>query len=305
MCSIFVASWTGVVKYHGPRPTPGANKVYVANHTSMIDFIILQQVRRHTVGQTARPRRPKSKRGGCCLLSKRNDGWGFASLIRGRHPCIGAGFGVCDRERKRCQTTGDFSINNISTPGFISSQKDGDTAQRVECPNPQGTAQRTDGMQQRRNQGPTHLRDYSWRLFCLAWWHMVVWSLPAANCALDGHCSLRWVPKPLHRCAVIRSSCSSTRGGWDGCRAPCCRASGIPPPSQTPFPGGSLFLFLACLLSLSHGVAHTWRSLGVAFCRCIQFDRKSIKDRSLVAQRLRQHVADATANPLLIFPEGT
>jgi 1-acyl-sn-glycerol-3-phosphate acyltransferase len=46
MCSIFVASWTGVVKYHGPRPTPGANKVYVANHTSMIDFIILQQVRR-------------------------------------------------------------------------------------------------------------------------------------------------------------------------------------------------------------------------------------------------------------------
>ena len=33
-----------MVKYHGPRPTPGANKVYVANHTSMIDFIILQQV---------------------------------------------------------------------------------------------------------------------------------------------------------------------------------------------------------------------------------------------------------------------
>jgi 1-acyl-sn-glycerol-3-phosphate acyltransferase len=46
-------------------------------------------------------------------------------------------------------------------------------------------------------------------------------------------------------------------------------------------------------------------ALAVAVCRCIQFDRKSIKDRSLVAQRLRQHVADATANPLLIFPEGT
>mmetsp|Transcript_20669 Transcript_20669/g.39275 ORF Transcript_20669/g.39275 Transcript_20669/m.39275 type:complete len:499 (+) Transcript_20669:149-1645(+) len=49
ICSAFVASWTGVVKYHGPRPTPGANKVYVANHTSMIDFIILQQVCGHSV----------------------------------------------------------------------------------------------------------------------------------------------------------------------------------------------------------------------------------------------------------------
>lgn len=44
MCSVFVASWTGVVKYHGPRPSRGRKQVFVANHTSMIDFIILEQM---------------------------------------------------------------------------------------------------------------------------------------------------------------------------------------------------------------------------------------------------------------------
>lgn len=44
MCGVFVASWTGVVKYHGPRPVRRPNQVYVANHTSMIDFIILEQL---------------------------------------------------------------------------------------------------------------------------------------------------------------------------------------------------------------------------------------------------------------------
>eukprot|EP00850_Spirogloea_muscicola_P015377 SM000117S25497 [mRNA] locus=s117:148653:152355:- [translate_table: standard] len=43
MCSVFVASWTGVVKYHGPRPSRRPNQVFVANHTSMIDFIVLEQ----------------------------------------------------------------------------------------------------------------------------------------------------------------------------------------------------------------------------------------------------------------------
>jgi len=47
MCGVFVLSWTGVVKYHGARPTSGPNKVFVANHTSMIDFIILQQMCGH------------------------------------------------------------------------------------------------------------------------------------------------------------------------------------------------------------------------------------------------------------------
>ncbi|MCO5598927.1 hypothetical protein L7F22_053026 [Adiantum nelumboides] len=44
MCSVFVASWTGVVKYHGPRPSRRPKQVFVANHTSMIDFVILEQM---------------------------------------------------------------------------------------------------------------------------------------------------------------------------------------------------------------------------------------------------------------------
>ena len=40
-CQAFVASWTGVVRYHGPRPVARANHVWVCNHTSMIDYIIL------------------------------------------------------------------------------------------------------------------------------------------------------------------------------------------------------------------------------------------------------------------------
>jgi glycerol-3-phosphate O-acyltransferase 3/4 len=44
ICNFFVASWTGVVKYHGPRPSIRPKQVYVANHTSMIDFIVLEQM---------------------------------------------------------------------------------------------------------------------------------------------------------------------------------------------------------------------------------------------------------------------
>ncbi|KAF5796614.1 putative glycerol-3-phosphate 1-O-acyltransferase [Helianthus annuus] len=44
ICSFFVASWTGVVKYHGPRPCERPKHVFVANHTSMIDFIVLEQM---------------------------------------------------------------------------------------------------------------------------------------------------------------------------------------------------------------------------------------------------------------------
>lgn len=40
----YVVSWTGVIKYHGPKPTQRAGHVYVANHTSMIDYIVLTQV---------------------------------------------------------------------------------------------------------------------------------------------------------------------------------------------------------------------------------------------------------------------
>ncbi|GAB4822962.1 hypothetical protein N2152v2_010008 [Parachlorella kessleri] len=41
MCKVFVFSWTGVIRYHGPKPVPRANYVWVANHTSMIDYPVL------------------------------------------------------------------------------------------------------------------------------------------------------------------------------------------------------------------------------------------------------------------------
>ena len=40
-CGMFVASWTGVIKYHGPRPTSRRNRVWVCNHSSMIDWLVL------------------------------------------------------------------------------------------------------------------------------------------------------------------------------------------------------------------------------------------------------------------------
>ena len=43
LASAFVFSWTGVIRYHGPRPSVRVNQVFVANHTSMIDFIVLEQ----------------------------------------------------------------------------------------------------------------------------------------------------------------------------------------------------------------------------------------------------------------------
>lgn len=39
---IFVASWSGVIRYHGIRPNRGKNQIHVANHTSLIDVILLQ-----------------------------------------------------------------------------------------------------------------------------------------------------------------------------------------------------------------------------------------------------------------------
>lgn len=38
---------------------------------------------------------------------------------------------------------------------------------------------------------------------------------------------------------------------------------------------------------------------------CLWFNRTQAKDRTLVAQRMREHVADPNSTPLLIFPEGT
>lgn len=41
LSSAVVASWSGYVKFHGQRPKPRANQIYVANHTSLIDVFVL------------------------------------------------------------------------------------------------------------------------------------------------------------------------------------------------------------------------------------------------------------------------
>nr|XP_033819621.1 glycerol-3-phosphate acyltransferase 3 isoform X1 [Geotrypetes seraphini] len=43
----------------------------------------------------------------------------------------------------------------------------------------------------------------------------------------------------------------------------------------------------------------------VKACPHVWFERSEMKDRHLVTQRLREHVADKTKLPILIFPEGT
>ena len=41
--TVWVMSLSGVVQYHGISPRREANQVHVANHTSMIDVVFLQQ----------------------------------------------------------------------------------------------------------------------------------------------------------------------------------------------------------------------------------------------------------------------
>ena len=41
MCNAYLASWGAAVRYHGPVPARTATAVWVANHTSMIDWAVL------------------------------------------------------------------------------------------------------------------------------------------------------------------------------------------------------------------------------------------------------------------------
>lgn len=41
LAGMYVASFTGVIKFHGPQPMPGSGHVWVANHTTMVDYIVL------------------------------------------------------------------------------------------------------------------------------------------------------------------------------------------------------------------------------------------------------------------------
>lgn len=52
LAGVFVASWSGVIRFHGIRPAPRAGQpagVFVANHSSMIDFIVLLQSHAYAV----------------------------------------------------------------------------------------------------------------------------------------------------------------------------------------------------------------------------------------------------------------
>jgi glycerol-3-phosphate O-acyltransferase 3/4 len=42
-CMSFVVSWSGVIKYHGVQPLRRPNQIFVANHTTVLDTVILQQ----------------------------------------------------------------------------------------------------------------------------------------------------------------------------------------------------------------------------------------------------------------------
>lgn len=39
--SVWVASFGGIIRYHGKRPKREANQIYVSNHTSLIDVMIM------------------------------------------------------------------------------------------------------------------------------------------------------------------------------------------------------------------------------------------------------------------------
>eukprot|EP00697_Spironema_sp_BW2_P003027 gnl/Spiro4/14043_TR7534_c0_g1_i1.p1 gnl/Spiro4/14043_TR7534_c0_g1~~gnl/Spiro4/14043_TR7534_c0_g1_i1.p1 ORF type:complete len:517 (+),score=56.19 gnl/Spiro4/14043_TR7534_c0_g1_i1:52-1551(+) len=49
LAGAFVFSWSGVIKYHGVRPRHTPNQVFCANHTSMIDIIVLLQMNSYAI----------------------------------------------------------------------------------------------------------------------------------------------------------------------------------------------------------------------------------------------------------------
>ncbi|EGG17459.1 putative lysophosphatidic acid acyltransferase [Cavenderia fasciculata] len=52
LCIVFIMSWSGVIKYHGVRPLRKKNQIFVANHTTVMDVVVLQnQFNYASVGQ--------------------------------------------------------------------------------------------------------------------------------------------------------------------------------------------------------------------------------------------------------------
>ncbi|KYQ99849.1 putative lysophosphatidic acid acyltransferase [Tieghemostelium lacteum] len=52
LCIVFIMSWSGVIRYHGVRPLRKKNQIFVANHTTVMDIVVLQnQFNYASVGQ--------------------------------------------------------------------------------------------------------------------------------------------------------------------------------------------------------------------------------------------------------------
>jgi len=41
--SVFIAAWSGVIRYHGPRPQKRPNQIFVSNHTTVFDIVVCMQ----------------------------------------------------------------------------------------------------------------------------------------------------------------------------------------------------------------------------------------------------------------------
>eukprot|EP01114_Cavostelium_apophysatum_P015852 TRINITY_DN4404_c0_g1_i1.p1 TRINITY_DN4404_c0_g1~~TRINITY_DN4404_c0_g1_i1.p1 ORF type:complete len:579 (+),score=100.79 TRINITY_DN4404_c0_g1_i1:116-1852(+) len=46
-CAVFIASWSGVIRYHGPRPQRRPNQIFVANHTTVMDIVVLHNIQQN------------------------------------------------------------------------------------------------------------------------------------------------------------------------------------------------------------------------------------------------------------------
>ena len=45
MAQILVFAWTGAIRYHGVLPPKKENQIFVANHSTMLDYALLLQMR--------------------------------------------------------------------------------------------------------------------------------------------------------------------------------------------------------------------------------------------------------------------
>lgn len=61
------------------------------------------------------------------------------------------------------------------------------------------------------------------------------------------------------------------------------------------------------VVAQAHGGVFGWMSRTVLkpLTNSILFDRNESRDRAIITKRMREHVNNLDANPLLIFPEGT